>query len=138
MVPTGASVEEFLDGVFPVARAEDARALIASMSRLTGEAPAMWGPWIIGFGVSHLRDVSGRRVDVPDLAFSPRRTALTLYLSDGVVAHRETFDRLGSHRESKGCAYIARLSSIDLAVLEEILIASRDAVRAMDVGTAGA
>ena len=130
MRPTGTPVEEFLAGVTPAARREDARTLIALMSRLTGEPPAMWGPSIIGFGALRLTYASGRRVDVPILGFSPRASAQSIYLTVGFDRHRDLLDRLGKHREAKSCLYLTRLANIDLDVLEQLLVRSRDEVLA--------
>ena len=126
MRPTDESVEDFLAGVSPAVRREDARTLIALMSRLAGAEPAMWGPSIIGFGALRLTYASGRRVDVPVLGFSPRKAAQSIYLNIGFDRHRDLLDRLGKHREAKACLYVTRLADIDLEVLEQLLVRSRD------------
>lgn len=134
MTPTDVPVEDFLETVTVPARLEDARVLIALMSSLTGEDAVMWGPSIIGFGVSHLRYASGRRVDVPLLGFSPRKSALSIYLTEGFAESGDLLARLGRHRAAKSCLYVTRLSDVDMSVLEELLVRTRDVARAMDTG----
>ena len=42
--------------------------------------PVMWGPSIIGFGTQHYKSDAGVG-DMPRLAFSPRKAALTVYFT---------------------------------------------------------
>ncbi|NQX12235.1 DUF1801 domain-containing protein [Microbacteriaceae bacterium VKM Ac-2855] len=129
-VPTAADVELHLAGL-PLARQAECRILIAEMSAISGEAPVLWGPSIIGFGSYHYRYASGREGDAPLLSFASRGTTLSLYLADGVAAHEVELDRLGPHSVGKGCLYLKRLADIDIAVLRGILARSRDTVRAL-------
>ena len=122
-VETDASVDDFLDTVAADRRA-DARALTALMARATGEAPAMWGPAIIGFGGYHYRYDSGREGDSCRVGFSPRKAALTLYLGTGHPLRDDLLGRLGRHTTGKGCVYVKRLADVDLAVLEELIATS--------------
>jgi hypothetical protein len=113
---TSASVDDFLASVSPAARREDAEILCALMVKVSGESPRMWGPSIIGFGVSHYRYESGRSGNILKIGLSPRKAALVLYISvdfaDPLVA------RLGKITTGKSCIYVKRLADIDLAVLE--------------------
>jgi hypothetical protein len=83
--PTEVSVEEFIEEIQQPQKKEDAYALLALFAEVTGEEAKMWGPSIIGFGKYHYRYASGHEGDAPLAAFSPRKTALTLYfmLPDG-------------------------------------------------------
>lgn len=132
MKPTTASVEDFLQRVEPAVRRADAHVLIEIMRRLSGEEPVMWGPSIIGFGHAHLIYESGRHVDIPLLGFSPRKASHSIYLCEGFGENKEVMERLGPHRAAKACLYVTRLSRIDLNVLEELLISSRDIAMSMD------
>lgn len=116
-----ASVADFLSRVDPPERQDDGRTLAALMARLSGEPAAMWGPSIIGFGRYHYRYDSGREGDSLRIGFSPRKAELVLYLSG--LAEGD-FDALGKHRRGKGCLYIKRLSVIDMAVLEALIVKS--------------
>ncbi len=124
---TGASVETFLEGVEPPARAEEARALDVLFRKITGEEPRMWGPSIIGYGEYSTTYDSGRKVNSLKIGFSPRKAKHALYLSSGYsdAAEKErreaALSRLGKHETGKGCLYVKKLSDVDLAVLEELV-----------------
>lgn len=121
--PTGAPVDAFLEGLSD-RRREEALALIAMMRSLTGEAPALWGPSIIGFGSVHYRYASGREGDMPAAAFSPRKARLTVYIPEGFHAYGDLLDALGPHAIGASCLYLTSLASVDAAVLEALIGAS--------------
>jgi hypothetical protein len=120
-------VRRYLDAVTPAKRRRDAETLLAVMARLTGQAPRMWGT-IIGFGEYHYRYDSGREGDAPAAGFAARKAATSIYLPDGVGAHKDLLTQLGPHSTGVGCLYIKDLEATDLAVLEAILIRSFTAV----------
>lgn len=136
MQPSDASVDDFLAGVVPARRQQDADALVHVMRRVTKTDPVMWGS-IVGFGQYHYRYASGREGDAPAAAFSPRKAASTIYLADGVEAHAAALSRLGPHTTGVGCLYLKSLEDIDMDVLEQIVQASFDTVRADTFGTHG-
>ena len=80
---TGVSVDAFLDAIPDERRRNDARAVLMMMQDITGELPKMWGPSIVGFGRYHYRYASGHEGDMCIAGFSPRSTALTLYVVPG-------------------------------------------------------
>lgn len=90
------------------------------MGRATGEQPRLWGT-IVGFGQYHYRYASGREGDAAAAGFAARKAATTVYVLDGVDAHRDLLERLGPHTTGVGCIYIKDLETIDLEVLEEIV-----------------
>lgn len=118
--PTDADVDAFLAAVEPAARREDARALCALMAEASGEAPRMWGPSIIGFGVKRYAYESGHSGEISRIGFSPRKAALTLYLP-GFPDRDEVLAGLGRHTNGKGCIYIKRLSDVDAGALETLV-----------------
>lgn len=92
---------------------------------VTGEAPRMWGPSIIGYGSYHYRYASGHEGRSPRLGFSPRKARHSLYvLSCGREEENARFApllaRLGKHQRAVACLYVNKLADIDLAVLEEM------------------
>jgi hypothetical protein len=97
-------------------------------AKLTGHAPVMYGPTIIGFGSYHYRYESGYEDDAPLAAFSPRKHAIVLYLAvfDG---REKLLDVLGKHTSGKSCIYIKRLSDIDIDVLAKLTASSVAYVR---------
>ena len=120
--PTGVAVDEFLDRVPDPQRREDGRRVREMMERLSGYPAAMWGPSIVGFGAYHYKYDSGHEGDMARIGFSPRAKEQVLYLLDDFPRQRELLDRLGKHRTGKCCLYIKRLSDVDEAVLEELVV----------------
>ncbi len=118
---TGESVEGFLNGVADERQREDSFAVLEIMRRLSGHEPRMWGPAIIGFGDRHLIYDSGRELEWTEIAFSPRKGNLTLYVMCGSENTDDLLARLGKHKTSKACLYIKKLSDIDMGVLEELI-----------------
>ena len=118
-VRTGASVGDFLAAVPDPKRRADAQTLVALMAEATGAAPEMWGDSIIGFGCYHYRYASGQEGDWPPVGLSPRKTALTVYLSAGYDEHLLT--RLGPHRTGRSCLHLRRLSDVDPDVLRALV-----------------
>ena len=116
---TDASVEAFLDGVENPRRRDDARTVCAMMERVTGEAPRMWGPSIIGCGSYRYRYDSGHQGEMCRIGFSPRKAQLVLYVLTG-SGQEELLARLGKHSTGKSCLYIGKLSDVDMAVLEQL------------------
>ena len=116
-------VAEFLDRVTPARRQRDARTMLTLMGRVTGQPARLVGT-IIGFGTYHYRYASGREGEGPGAAFAPRKSALTIYLTDGVGAHADLIERLGAHAEGVSCLYVKDLEQVDLKVLEQIVARS--------------
>lgn len=127
-LPTEASVAAFVDGVESEAKREDARVLDALFRKVTGEAPTMWGPSIVGYGSYATVYDSGREVRMCRVAFSPRQAKHSLYLMCGSPEEERQFApllaRLGKHARGKGCLYVNKLADIDLGVLEEMVARS--------------
>jgi len=118
---TGASVAEFLAGVADPKRRADAQAVTALMAEVTGAEPTMWGTSIVGFGAYHYRYASGRGGDWPAVGFSPRKQALTIYLSGGFDGYDDLLKNLGPHSTGKSCLYLTRLSDVDEETLRALI-----------------
>jgi hypothetical protein len=127
--PTGVAVDTFLDGVADPQRRADAQRVRAMMERLSGYPAAMWGPSIVGFGSYHYKYDSGHEGDWGRIGFSPRAKELVLYLMGGFPRHQALMDRLGKYKTGKSCLYIKRLSDVDEAVLEELIVEALDYMR---------
>ena len=115
--PTHDSVNAFLDAIVDAKRREDCFTILKLMQKITKHPPKMWGSSMVGFGEVHYRYASGYEGDTFLLGFSPRKSALTLYLGANLDLYREQLERLGKHKTGKGCLYIRSLSDVDLAVL---------------------
>ena len=123
-VATDAGVNEFLAGVVPERRKNDAFALLEMMTRVTGEAAVMWGASLVGFGSYHYTYDSGREGDFALTAFSPRKANMVVYIMPGFDQYEDLMSRLGKHKTGKSCLYINKLADIDMAVLEELVALS--------------
>lgn len=119
--PSDASVSGFLAEIEDGQRREDCQALVAMMSRITGQRAAMWGAGIVGFGTYHYRYESGREGDMPLVGFAPRKSDISVYLSAGSAAQADLLARLGRHRMGKSCLSIRRLADIDPGVLGQLV-----------------
>ena len=94
------------------------------MQAAAGEAPQMWGPSIVGFGRYDYRYASGRSGTWFRVGFSPRKTAISLYLMLDLDAQEDRLAALGKHQRGKSCLYVRRLADIDTEVLRELIEAS--------------
>lgn len=122
--PTATDVATFVAAIPDAGRRADAEALVALMSRLSGEPARLWGPSIIGFGAYHYRYDSGRTGSMSRIGFSPRKAETVVYLIDGFAGQADLLARLGKHRIGKSCLYIKRLADIDMGILQAMVTAS--------------
>lgn len=118
---TQASVDEFLNLVPNKQKKEDGLKVLKMMKEITGLEPRMWGPSMIGFGNYHYKYESGREGDMFQVGFSPRKSALTLYVLSSSPKLPTLLEKLGKHTIGKSCLYINKLSDIDESVLREII-----------------
>ena len=118
---TSKSVTAFINSVSDEAKRKDSFRIIEIMQNQTGFEPKMWGPSIIGFGSCHYKYDSGREGDMPVAAFSPRSTAIVIYLSENFENRDELLQRLGKHKTGKVCLYIKRMDDIDVSVLKKMI-----------------
>jgi len=81
----------------------------------------MWGASIVGYGRYHYRYKSGREGDFLATGFSPRKTALSVYIMPGYADFGDILSRLGKHKLGKSCLYVNKLADIDLDVLSELI-----------------
>lgn len=114
-------VTDFLNTIPDEQRRKDCYAILEMMKRLTGHEPKMWGESIIGFGKYHYKYASGHEGDTAITGFSPRKQAITIYLTYGFDKYPELMEQLGKFKTGKGCLYIKRMSDINPAILEELI-----------------
>lgn len=114
--PTDVPVEDFIASVDNPRRRADAEVINALLTEVSGEAPVMWGPSIIGYG-----SYRGPTGDWPRIGFSPRKANTTLYVTmPGSEAHKPLLARLGKYKMSVACIYVNKLDDIDMGVLREL------------------
>ena len=122
--PTQVRAEDFLAAVEPAAKREDGQVLDGLFRKVTGVAPEMWGPTIVGYGEYHYRYDSGHEGEMCRAGFSPRKAKHSLYLL-GCGGKDEAMEallaRLGKHSRGVGCLYVNKLADIDLAVLGQMI-----------------
>ena len=109
-VATPASVEAFLNAVEHPTRRADALTLNTLFQEVTGYAPVMWGPTMVGYGSYHYVYDSGREGDFLATGFSPRKANLSVYILPGYADFGSILVRLGKHKKGKSCLYINKLA----------------------------
>jgi hypothetical protein len=124
-----ASVEEFLSNVEDEQKRKDCFEIVKIMRQVTRKEPKMWGPAIIGFGSYHYKYESGREGDMPQIAFSPRKQNLTLYVGLGNNSDEPLLKKLGKYTTGKGCLYIKKLTDVDRNILQELIAESFERAR---------
>lgn len=120
-VETDASVENFINSVDNEQKRKDSWDLISMMQEITGCQPKMWGTSLVGFGSYHYKYESGREGDMLVTGFSPRKTAMTLYVMPGFENFEQQLAKLGPYKTGKSCLYLKNLEVVDREVLKEII-----------------
>lgn len=122
---TDANVEDFINSFADTEqKKQDSFELIKLMQDFTGYEPKMFGPSIIGFGNYHYKYDSGHEGDAPLVGFSPRKTAISLYVFTGYLGCSEQEDLLkdlGKFKMGKACIYVKKLSDINQDVLKKLM-----------------
>jgi len=111
----------FLEAVEHPTRKADGLALDEMFRRVTGWAPKMWGPTIVGYGSYDYTYETGYSGTSLATGFSPRKASLSLYIMPGYQEYGHILDRLGKHKMGKACLYINKLSDVDMDVLEVLV-----------------
>ncbi|MGV1010457.1 MAG: DUF1801 domain-containing protein [Dermatophilaceae bacterium] len=122
-VPTGASVEDFLNAAAPSRRREDGLHLAGIFHDVTGADPILWGPSIVGYGSYRYVSPANPRTRGTWLktGFSPRKAQLSLYGLKDMPEGAALLPSLGKYTEGAGCVYVKKLDDIDLAVLRRLI-----------------
>jgi hypothetical protein len=128
--PTQISVPEYIDSIPDATRRGDAKKLIKLMQSASGEKPKLWGSSIVGFGSYHYKYATGREGDMPELCFSPRKSATVVYAMTKFAGADALLAKLGKHTISGGCLHIEKLAHVDQKVLQAMIAKSLADVRA--------
>ena len=122
---TGASVDSFLKAIKDEQVRKDCQAIAAVMEKATKAKPEMWGAGMVGFGRRRYTYANGREADFMEIAFAPRKTNITLYITSDFDGYDELAARLGPHSgSSKSCLHIKRLSDLHVPTLTKLVNAS--------------
>jgi hypothetical protein len=127
--PTEASIDEYIASRANAQQQSDCAELMDMLSRLTGEAPRMWGPSIVGYGSYRYVYESGREGEAALVGFAIRGRELVVYVNAEGEEQDALRAKLGKHKMGKSCLYFKQLSDLDKKVLEKILKNSIAAIR---------
>lgn len=128
---TGADVVEFINSFADTEqKKKDSFELLKLMQDFTGYEPKMWGPSIIGFGQYHYKsERSNQEGDWPLVGFSPRKSAISLYVYSGCSGQDDLLKELGKFKMGKSCIYVKKLSDINQEPLKKLIRITMDFLR---------
>jgi hypothetical protein len=118
---TDIAVADFIAAIDDPVRRADAMALDTLFRRVTGWAPVMWGPSMVGYGAYDYTYASGHSGSSLATGFSPRKAEHSIYVIPGYQDYGPILARLGKHKTGKSCLYVKRLSDIDTVALEDLI-----------------
>ena len=123
---TDVSVDAYIDTIEHPVRRADAIRLNRIFQDVTGFAPKMWGPTIIGYGRYDYTYDSGRQGSFLATGFAPRKANQVIYIMPGYSDFAPILDRLGKWKKGKSCLYINKLADVNETVLAELIRAGVD------------
>jgi len=126
---TDGSVEHTIASRASENRFADCQAMTALLGPITGEPPLMWGPSIVGFGRYRTTYASGHSGEAPRVGFAFRGRELVVYFDVDDDAQKASLSRLGKQRMGKACLVVKQLAGLDIAVFEQLVRGSCEAVR---------
>ena len=101
---------------------QDSFEILKLMQDFTGFEPKMWGDSMIGFGQYHYKSERSRQEgDWMLVGFSPRKTAISLYVYSGSEGQEELLKDLGKFKMGRGCIYVKKLADINQDTLKKII-----------------
>ena len=119
--PTKQTVKDFISKLPDKQTRDDCAVIAKLMEDATKQQGVMWGTTIAGYGTTTIKYAGGREDDWPLIAFSPRKTSLTLYISASDPNKADLLAKLGKHKVSGGCLHIKRLSDVDVPTLKKVI-----------------
>ncbi len=101
---------------------QDSFEILKLMQDTSGFEPKMWGDSIIGFGQYHYKsERSSQEGDWMLIGFSPRKTAISLYVYTGCAGQEDLLKDLGNFKMGKACIYVKKLSDINQEPLKKLM-----------------
>src|SRR5262245_35223514 len=116
--PTDASVDAFIDKLDDETSRDDCRAIVALMKSISRQEAVMWGTAIVGFGTWKLKYSNGKEFDWPLLAFSPRKSGLTIYTMPGSKVVKALLKKLGKAKLSGSCLHFKQMADVHQPTLK--------------------
>ena len=132
---TEVAVEDFIAAVPDQRRREEAEIIDKLHRRVTGLDPKMWGPSMIGYGSYHYRYESGHEGDSLRGGFSPRKSAMTIYLMGNYVNRQAEADDLFARLGGEEFMLVLRDTQADTA--QALAERIRQQVMALEFAPAG-
>jgi hypothetical protein len=125
---TDADVHEFINTFANTEqKKKDSFEILKLMQDVSGFEPKMWGPSIIGFGMYHYKsERSSQEGDWPLIGFSPRKSAISLYVYSGCAGQDDMLKELGKFKMGAACIYVNKLSDINIEVLKKLMTTTID------------
>lgn len=114
------SVLDYLNGVNDINRKTDAFKLLDIIKEVYDESPKMWGDSIIGYGSTTYTNSQNKVYDWFLFGFSPRKKAITLYLTAYSEHIYHLADQAGL-KHGKGCIYIKSMEKTDVSIIKEMI-----------------
>lgn len=129
---TNVDVHDFINAFADTdQKRKDGFELLKLMQDFTGYEPKMWGSSMIGFGSYHYKsEKSKQEGDWPLVGFSPRKTAISLYVYSACSGQDILLKDLGKHKMGKGCIYVKKLSDINQEILKKLIKTTIDYLNA--------
>ncbi|WP_298651150.1 DUF1801 domain-containing protein [uncultured Proteiniphilum sp.] len=123
-----ADVHEFINSFADTEqKKKDSFEILELMQDCTGYEPKMWGDSIIGYGSYHYKSERSRQEgDWPLVGFSPRKTAISLYVYTGCPGQEDLLKELGKFKMGKACIYVKKLSGINQETLKKMIKSTID------------
>lgn len=101
---------------------QDSFGILKLMQDVSGYEPKMWGTSIIGFGSYHYKsERSTQEGDWFLIGFSPRKTAISLYVYTACAGQDSLLKDLGKFKMGKACIYVKKLSDINKEILIKLM-----------------
>jgi hypothetical protein len=127
---TEKSVAEFLDAIDDEQRRKDCKTIVSIMQKATKAKPRMWGPSIVGFGDFEYVNSTKKPQTWFQCGFSPRKSALTLYLMGGYPKDAASLKKVGKVKLGASCLYIKTLEDVNMPALKSMIADSLKRVKA--------
>ncbi len=121
---TDKDVSAFIENVKHKQRKEDSKVLLQLMKEITNVEPKIWGVSIIGFGKYTYARKNGEEYEWFTVGFSPGKAHLSIYLMFDLTVE-PLLDKLGPHKNGKGCLCIKKLSDIKIPILKKLIAKSK-------------
>jgi hypothetical protein len=120
---------EYLNSLEDTQQREDSKKLIEIFKEASGKAPKIWGTNpIIGFGNYTYKRKNDKKTEYAwfNVGFAPRKAAISIYLTCNLEEKEAQLHKLGKCTWGRGCIYVKKLADIDIEVLKQLIIESKD------------